>query len=221
MPSPTITAGSQSQTDNFGWATQVPTSQILFSRTGINRLVINFLPDTGDDGFAPGDRFRFRAIVRSGFPPGGSIIDGDGIGAIGARVAIEFDYAGNPVPEVAIDRLVDTTHSGNNCPFNPSVQNDALGNPHLVVHPTGLFDLPCPTTSAPNNNGQAFIELLPPAVSQFAVRSQAKILVPSVIKQVCGVPLGPWAIRAKATAGYDFATGDPKLVHVDQFICTP
>lgn len=170
-------------------------------------------------GLAPGERIRFGADVLEG----NSSVDGTELAAVTEiRVYFATGNVQNPVPE--IDYLQqDFTNSAVGPCRNRSLARapvlDALGQLHVVGHEIPIIDLPCPANSG-KNNGQSWVQVggggsaLP-----FAVRAQATIGVPSVIKQICGFDLGPWGVSAKSTAYYDCETSDPKLIRVDVWEC--
>lgn len=209
------------QLDNlFAPHSPIDAADIQFTRTGTTGNVLEITFDTAEafDGMAPGDRFRFGAqVVENG---SGNQVDGDGVGGV-TEVRVYFSVGGDAEP-VVYGTLFDNADKGGNCNQNASIVQDELGRDHLVVHPTGIMDLPCPPAAAATNNAQSFIQLLGTATPRYhAVRAQASIKVPSVVSSISGFPLGPWEVRAKATAYYDCEVGDPKLIRVDEFLCTP
>ncbi|MEX0794179.1 MAG: pilus assembly protein TadG-related protein [Pirellulaceae bacterium] len=229
-PQPKVQDGDEnSQPDNFGWAStppstdpqsQPPTDQITFSQTTGTTEVLSvfFSPDpmNVDDGFAPGDRFRFGARVRR--QQGNAELSGDDLGNIPARITVYYSLSGNPLPAVS-GFLFNNSASSNQCVSNNIVIDD-LGYEHVVVHPDGILDLPCPPTSAANNNGQSYGTISQTGGSTpFAVRAQANIRVPSVMQAIAGVPLGPFSVSAEGTAMYQCNVQDPRLIRVDQFLC--
>ena len=199
------------------------TGQIQFSYPGPGKLQIDFFADTNpvgglDDGFAPGDRFRFGHNVDN-VSSGNGHNDGDGIGQDGTTVTIFFSIGGFPVPPVTgvMGTFVDNDDRKNDCPNTASVSPET-GT--LIVHPSGTPDLPCPPTAGNNNNGQSYVLVNAIGAGKFGVRAQA--IIP-VVPLNLGF-LGPlvqldYCVQAKATAEYDCATGRIKLVRIDEFIC--
>ncbi|MBI1246461.1 hypothetical protein GC197_01295 [bacterium] len=173
----------------------------------------------------PGERFRFGAEVHEG-SENGNQVDGDGVAQV---VEIRIYYSNNTVVKgVLID---DHTKSANG-PCRKRAEDrdaagpvtDARGVVHIEPHELPIQDLPCPADSGDNGqgNGQSWglIGGSTGPVNYYAVRAQATIGVPSVVKQICGFNLGPWGVSAKATAYYDCLNQDPKLIRVDVFRCT-
>ena len=123
--------------DIFGFSD--PQAQIVFSPTSgmPSSLTITFLPDPGtggDQGFEPGDRFRFGAFV-DGVSKGTGGDDGDGIGQDDVQVTVVFALGGVPLPPVT-GTFFDNKETSNDC------------YPEPPVHPTRIPDLPCPPSSA-------------------------------------------------------------------------
>jgi len=215
--------GPSAQLDNQGWNSLVPNSQVSFQRVTPSRLRIDFSADGSDDGFAPGDRFRFRARVQTGLTAL-SVLDADDLGAAGAQITVFYSIAGQNLPVPTVAQLQDTSDfTLVDClQRNPTEVFDELNQRHLVVHPSEHLDLPCPLGVVPSQNEQSYVEILDTTqITQFAVRSQAEVNVPSVIKSLCGVSLGPWQVRAKATAYFDLDDDEPRLIRVDEFLCGP
>ncbi|MEE8452964.1 MAG: Tad domain-containing protein [Thermoguttaceae bacterium] len=186
-----------------------PSAQIVFSPTSgmPSALTIFFLPDPGlggDLGFEPGDRFRFGAFV-DGVSKGTGGDDGDGIGQDDVEVTVVFALGGVPLPPVS-GTFFDNKERSNDC------------YPEHPVHPTEIPDLPCPPSSAPNNNGQSYVGVAGAARS-YAVRAQSTAAVNSLFCQLCGVTFGPFSVSAKSTAVYDCAIRRPRLIRIDEFIC--
>ncbi len=186
-----------------------PPVQITFSpTTGMpSVLTITFGPDPapgGDAGFEPGDRFRFGALV-DGVSKGTGGDDGDGIGQDDVVVTVVFAIGGVPLPPVS-GIFFDNRDRSNDCfPDHP-------------VHPTEIPDLPCPPSSAPNNNGQSYVGIQGVGRA-YAVRAQATAEVNSLFCRLCGITIGPFAVSAKSTAIYDCAERRPRLVRIETFIC--
>ncbi len=202
------------QPDIEGFAN--PAAQIAFSIGGPGNsvLTITFSPFGGDDGFAPCDRFRFGVLVANVATlnqTGDDNNDGDGIGADTVGVKVYFNSG-----EIAEGNFTDTIDRKNECCDPPTI-DPACGS--LVVHPTGIPDLPCPPGSAPGNNGQSYVLLQGGSGRRFAVRAQAVVRVPSLFTAIGGDHCGPYCISARATAVYDCEDRRPSLVRVDRYLC--
>lgn len=201
------------QPDIFGFTD--PANQILFSpTTGFSStLTINFVADPigGDLGFEPGDRFRF-GVVMDGVSSGGGSDDGDGVGRDGVQATIFF----NNGQTVTVTFFDNNTEGSNDC-IDPALIDPVTGT--LVVHPSMIPDLPCPPSSANNNNGQSFATTFGAGNRPFGVRAQATIQVKSLWTQICGIPLGPYNISAKTDAVYDCQERTPRLIKITEFIC--
>lgn len=195
------------QTDVFGFTD--PANQVQFVPTAGTSptLTINFFPDpnSGDLGFEPGDRIRFGART-AGVSNGSGQDDGDGIGRDGVRVTVVFAINGTPLPPVT-GVFFDNTETSNDC------------SPTCPVHPSGIPDLPCPPASSPNNNGQSYVEIGGGVGTEYAVRAQAVMEVPSPICRVFGLNMPAYRITAFTIAAYSCAEGRPRLVRVDRYIC--
>ena len=218
-PQPAVQDSSMnSQPDLVGFTD--PANQIAFSYPSPGVLRIDFTADTDpsggtDDGFAPGDRFRFGQDV-TGVSSGSGANDGDGIGRDRTRVTVYFSLGGSPLPPVQ-GTMVDNTERSNDA-LNPAQISPITGT--LIVHPARVPDLPAPPTSAPNNNGQSYLLLNGGGTNRkFGVRAQA--IVP--LTPLGGHPfvgsITNYCVQAKATAMYDCTTGRVQLVRIDQFIC--
>jgi len=131
--------------------------------------------------------------------------DGDGIGRDDVEVTVVFALGGVPLPPVS-GTFFDNKETSNDC------------YAEHPVHPTEIPDLPCPPSSAPNNNGQSYVGVAGAARS-YAVRAQATAAVNSLFCQLCGVTFGPFSVSAKSTAVYDYAIRRPRLIRIDEFIC--
>lgn len=195
--------------------------QIEFSYPAAGKLQIDFSADNDasggtDDGFAPGDRLRFGQDVTS-VSKGNSQNDGDGIGVDRATVTIFFSIAGVPQPPLSGARgtFIDNTESKNDCldPREISLQTGTF-----IVHPALVPDLPCPATSAANNNGQSYVLVNAVGGGKFGVRAQAILPVQPLNLGFLGT-LTEYCVQAKASAEYDCTTGRVKLVRIDTFIC--
>ncbi|MGB9688520.1 TadE family protein [Thermogutta sp.] len=187
-----------------------PASQIVFSPTsGLSpTLTINFYPDpiSGDLGFEPGDRLRFGART-AGVSQGSGQDDGDGIGRDAVKVTVVFAINGNPLPPVSAT-FYDNTESSNDCQAT------------CPVHPSGIEDLPCPPASAPNNNGQSYALLSGGnGDSQFAVRAQAVLAVPSPICSLFGLKMPRYRVSAHTIAVYQCGSKEIRLQRVDEYKC--
>jgi hypothetical protein len=204
-----------SQPDLVGFPN--PAAQIVFTPTGglSPTLTIDFLPFGGDDGFAPGDRFRFGALT-TGVGQGNTQDDGDGIGHDGTQVTVFFELGGIPLPPVTGTFVDNDTEGSNDCLCPPQVE-PCDGS--LIVHPSLIPNLPCPPASANNNNGQSYVLISGGGNRKFGVRAQS--IFP--IQPLGGFPfvgaLTKYCVQAKATAEYDCITRRPRLIRIDTFIC--
>jgi Putative Flp pilus-assembly TadE/G-like len=220
LPQPAVRDNNgNSQPDLVGFTD--PPAQIAFSYPSAGRLQIDFLPDLDpnggtDDGFAPGDRFRFGQDVID-VSSGNSTNDGDGIGSDGASVTVFFSLGGVPLPPLSgvVGTFVDHTDT-NNPPMTAIVS--PITNT-LIVNPALVPDLPPPPANAANNNGQSYVLLSSLGNGKFGVRAQASVPVqPLGFKPFLG-NITQYCIQAKATAVYDCATQRVKLIRIDKFIC--
>jgi Flp pilus assembly protein TadG len=219
-PQPAVIDNSgNSQPDLVGFTD--PTGQIIFSYPTAGQLQIDFLADINppavDDGFAPGDRFRFgqdTTDVRSG----NSQNDGDAIGRVGTTVAVFFSLGGIPLPPLTgvVGTFVDNTERKNDS-LDPAIISPLTGT--LILHPALVPDLPSPPTSSATNDGQSYVLINSTGSGKFGVRAQA--IVP--ITPLGGMPfvgtLAPQCVQAKATAEYDCLTRRVRLIRIDTFIC--
>jgi hypothetical protein len=218
-PQPAVTDGVSSQPDLLGFTD--PTAQIQFSYPSAGQVQIDFLPDSNpaggvDDGFAPGDRFRFGQDVTN-VSSGNGKNDGDGIGQDRTSVTIFFSLGGAPLPPVTgnIGVMVDNTETNN--PPMSAIISPTTGT--LIVNPALVPDLPPPATSAANNNGQSYVLVNSIGNGKFGVRAQAMVPVqPLGFKPFLG-NITEYCIQAKATAVYDCATQRVRLIRIDTFIC--
>ncbi len=225
----TPNTGLYSQPDLEGFPN--PQEQILFTPTvgSISpTLTIDFFPDPdGDDlGFEPGDRFRFGARVDN-VSKGIGNNDGDGIGLDGATVTVFFSIGDKELPPVS-GVFFDNDHAFNDSPLEATVE-PLSGS--LIVHETGIADLPQPDSSAggggnndKNNNGQSFVLLQGSGTNAFAVRAQARVQVNSPLCYFFGLLAGDsgrewFTVTAKTTAIYDCTERRPELVRIEKFIC--
>ena len=197
--------------------------QIAFSYPAAGVLQIDFSADVNpvggtDDGFAPGDRFRFGQDVDD-VSKGTGNNDGDGIGQDQVTVTVFFSIGGIPQPPLTgvVGTFLDNTESSNDC-LDPRLISLETGT--FIVHPALVPDLPCPPTSAPNNNGQSYVLLNATGSGKFGVRAQAIIPVEPLNLGFLGpIVQLKYCVQAKATAEYDCTTGRVKLVRIDEFIC--
>jgi Flp pilus assembly protein TadG len=225
-PQPAVhDSSANSQPDVVGFtdldlSTPPAFGQVLFSYPSAGKLQIDFSADVNppaiDDGFAPGDRIRFGQNV-DGVSSGSGNNDGDGIGRDGTTVTVFFSLGGVPLPPLTgvVGRFVDNTESSNDC-IDPRLLSLETGT--FIVHPALVPDLPCPPTSAANNNGQSYVLLNANGSGKFGVRAQAISPVQPLGLRFLG-NLTQYCVQAKATAEYDCLTGRVKLVRVDTFIC--
>jgi hypothetical protein len=221
-PQPAVQDGSgNSQPDLVGFTD--PLAEILFSYPSTGKLQIDFLPDldplggTDPNGFAPGDRFRFGQDVID-VSKGSGANDGDGIGRDGATVTVFFSLGGIPLPPLTgvVGTFLDNTDSKNDC-LDPAIVSPLTGT--LIVHPALIPDLPCPATSASNNNGQSYVLINSTGSGKFGVRAQAIVPVqPLGFGSFLGT-IAEYCVQAKTTAEYDCATRRVTLIRVDTFIC--
>jgi len=209
-------SGLREQPDIAGFNN--PSAQISFvPSTGTpSQVTINFSPDGPDQGFEPGDRFRFAAETSNLGVQGG-----DSIGLIGAQVSVVFNLGGTLA--TVGDTYLDTDHDKALCVDQP---DDPLTG-SLVVHPTGLPDLPCPSGNS-GNNGQSLVFVQDPysgggggggSGDPFGVRAQATVDVNTICGSLLGGLLSPFSVSARTTAIYDCTTNEVRLIRVEQFIC--
>lgn len=204
---------------NLDMTPPVTFGQIQFSYPAAGQLQIDFSADgLNDDGFAPGDRFRFGHDVED-VSQGSGADDGDGIGRDETTVKIFFSIGGIPQPPLTgvVGTFVDKTERHQDC-LNVALVSPETGT--LIVHPALVPDLPCPVTSSANNNGQSYVLVNATGGGKFGVRAQAIIPVQPLNLGFLGpvVQLN-YCVQAKATAEYDCATGRIRLVRIDTFVC--
>jgi Flp pilus assembly protein TadG len=214
-------SGNQ-QNDTFGFnmaqINSPANTQIQRTILGANNEILRFdfradpTNPLGDRGFSPGDRFRFGINVAN-VSSGSGNNDADGIGRDGTTVTVTFSINGVPQPPVSA-QFGDNTDSSNDC-LNPA-NVDPITN-RLVVHPSLISDLPCPATSAPNNNGQSYVLLRSSGGGRFAVRAQAIMPVRQFNFPLLG-NVTTHCVQAKVTAEYDLATGKTRLIRPDLFL---
>jgi hypothetical protein len=193
-----------------------PANQITFSFPNPWVLRIDFSEDNDpsggtDDGFGPCDRFRF-GITLDGVGSGNASDDGDSLGADGVGILVVF----NDGTEVE-GNYNDTTERQSDCCPDPLPSDADCGS--LVVHPAQIPDLPCPSSSAANNNGQSYVLVGGGGQRPFAVRVQAIVPVnvfwPKILNCSCAFNYASGCV----TAVYDCTTQRPRLISVDRFIC--
>jgi hypothetical protein len=109
----------------------------------------------------------------------------------------------------------DNTDKSNDC--TPATADPECGS--LIVHPSGIPDLPCPPASAAKNNGQSYVLIRGSGGRAFGVRAQAYAPVPGCIGRLFGIGCSTHCVQACVTAMYDCETRRPRLVRVDRFIC--
>jgi Putative Flp pilus-assembly TadE/G-like len=220
-PQPAVHDNSaNSQPDLVGFSD--PANQIVFSYPAVGQLQIDFPPDLNpmgglDDGFAPGDRLRFGQNVDN-VSHGSGHNDGDGIGRDGTKVTVFFSLGGIPLPPLTgiVGTFVDNTERDNDC-FDPRLISPVTGT--FIVNSSGVPDLPCPFSSAPNNNGQSYALIDSTGSGKFGVRAQAMVPVQALVGSSFLGTISQYCIQAKATAEYDCTTNRVKLIRVDTFIC--
>ena len=224
------------------WPSPGQSPQIVFSpTTGIATvLTISFHShDDGtnsDAGFSPGDRFRFGTDVERRNQGGGwATADADDIGDVGAKITVFFKDSNDvPWPSAAgiTGTFIDTGYSRNDCGGQWELEdlgNGNFGNYHLIVHPIASLtpgstpliarDLPCPLTSAANNDNQSIVMALGVGVGggNHVVRAQATDKVPSLIAGFMGINFGgPFTVSASTTAMYDCELRRPRLIRVEK-----
>jgi len=174
-------------------------------------LTFQFL-DVAVRGFEPCDRFRFGVTVLED----NHQASGDDIGFYQVKVRVLFNTGGT-----ATGVFFDNTDRKNDCecfgvdPFCPN---------SIIISPPGghmLPNLPPPSTSAPDNNGQSYAVVGGGAGRPFAVRAQASATVPGLICRFCGINFGPFQVHVETTARYNCETRRPELVRVrcENVIC--
>ena len=217
-PRAVVDGAQNSQPDISGFSD--PAAQIAFTpSTGTSpTLTIDFGPDPsgGDLGFEPCDRFRFGART-SGVSKGSGGDDGDGIGRDDVQVTIFFTLGGFPLPPVTAT-FFDNEETSNDCEKGVAPTEPECGS--MIVHPAKIPDLPCPPSSAPKNNGQSYATIQGGG-NAFGVIGQKTLAMEGLICQFCGIPIGPYSVSAKTIAMYDCLERRPRLVRVEEIICTP
>ncbi len=226
-----------SQPDNFGWYNTPPSEsscgrpskQIRFGftkpspSTGKPRmLVIEFQGHKSDEGFSPGDRFRFGAGVRVRKKNSQHFrtANGDDIGMLGAKVTVQMQSDGRDLPLIK-GCMNDSGGRRRDC-LDGRYITDPLGYKHLVVHPHRIADLPCPPGGSTHGhkNGQSRV-LMGHRFRPYAVRAQATVKVSSLSCLFGDAVFGPYKVTACATAMYDCRSNRPRLIRVrpENFKC--
>lgn len=119
-----------------------------------------------------------------------------------------------------IHAMIDNSDDGGNC-VDQAVTVE-LGFNHCVEHPELIPDLPWPPIASVGLNVQSYLcTSIAGTPQHFAVRAQASIQVSSIVRTICGIPLGPWGVSTKSTAYYYCTTGDTKSIRVDLFQSAP
>jgi len=216
------------QLDTFGLdATPLNNPQIQFTPTAppdvtltSRTLTIDFsaIPG-GDDGFAPGDHFRFGVATT-----GDTGHNADGPGEKGVTATIYIDDGGVPLPPVTLT-FADTSEDPDDC-FDPALYGTPpvpvpplplLYNGDLIVNPSGIPNLPCPPSGngGPHNH-QSYAYSVP---GGYMVRAQKTLPIAPICTSLFGFGMGPTTVTARTTAVWDGDNNQSKLIRVDQFIC--
>jgi Putative Flp pilus-assembly TadE/G-like len=216
--SQTCNQQTYSQPDNVGFTD--PATQIVFTpTTGLSpTLTIDFFPDLNpiggtDDGFAPGDRFRFGALTRD-VSSGNGQDNGDGIGRDGVGVTVFFNDG-----SFSSGVFIDNNTGGSNDCYCPPLIDPCDGISFIVNNPLNIPNLPCPPSSANNNNGQSYALIGGGGNLKFGVRAQSILPVQTLGGVPFVGPLSEYCAKAKSTAVYDCITRRPRLIRIDTFIC--
>ncbi len=127
---------------------------------------------------------------------------------------------------VSFNRLKPTPPKGDNN------DGDAFGRLHVPVEVTFYNSTTHATVTASGvfvdvdengdgdfDDGRSEVWIFGPGAGQPAVRAQAIVPVRSLFCRFCGIDFGPYYVSVKTTAMYDCATGRPRLIWVDRFIC--
>jgi hypothetical protein len=189
--------------------------QTEFTNLGSGKLQIDFFAKNEDDGFEPGDRFRFGYDVDD-VSSGNGHNDGDGIGRDGVTVTIYFSVNGNDLPPVT-GKYFDNTERLSDA-LDTAVFNTTTSSYAVTPSDSPIPDLPAPATSSPGNNGQSYVLVNAGPQNKFAVRAQTMMSVRSFGSVFLG-DIANYCVQAKATAVYDCLTRRVRLVRVDEFIC--
>ncbi len=227
-----LTPGAQYGDDGMGGRLECVAVGVPAGNLSGKILAIDFCnPDVmvGCDTFEAGDHIRFGATVTNA---GVGNFDGDDIGDMNAEVTICYSDG-----SFQQGTFTDTTDNPNGGALNcsnvtfaswgecfPGGLNGSTGRHGMSV--AGLApDQPVPPGSAANNNGQSLVSFNSAAGSTgigFAVRAQATYVVPSICRNIFGIPIGPFNVTAKADAIYDCTTRRPRLYHLDnnEFNCS-
>jgi len=218
--------GAPFQQDNDGFAVlanNMLSGQIVASYPSTQVLRLNFSAGGLDDGFAPGDRFRFAQAVKANV--GGAQRDGDDVGGNGttggATITIYFNNG-----DIVSKQLRDTMDTGQVVPIFPDVIPiiSPITGSYIVSpaeYPPGIPDLPQAPTAAANNNGQSYVRFTGGAgasTEYFGVRAQATISVPSLFGSYLGALYSLHNVTVDTTAIYDCDDGRTRLVRVDNYL---
>ena len=102
--------------------------------------------------------------------------------------------------------------------INPAEIDPLSGS--LIVNPQGIPDLPCPASSAPNNNGQSFARTFGSgAEDEFAVHAVGSVIVPGICQNIFGLMNVEFSVSARTTALYNCTDKQPRLIRIDELIC--
>jgi hypothetical protein len=173
----------------------------------------------GDDGFAPGDHFRFGVKTT-----GDKGHNADGPGEKGVTATIYISDAGVPLAPITLT-FVDTSEDPDDCydpalygsPPTPVPPLPLLYNGDLIVNPSGIPNLPCPPSgSGTPHNHQSYAYSV---AGGYAVRAQKTIPITPICASLFGFSAGPTTVMAHTTAVWDGDNKQSKLIRVDQFIC--
>lgn len=214
-PRAVVDGDQNSQPDIQGFSD--PQAQISFTPdVGTSpTLTIDFGPSGDDPGFEPCDRFRFGART-NGVSKGGGGDEGDGMGRDDVQVTVYFIQGGTRLPPVTAT-FYDNTETSNDCARKAELDPECGS---MIVHPADIPNLPCPPASAPKNNGQSYA-MIQGGGNAFGVIAQKTTEVEGLICQFCGVPIGPFSVSARTIAMFDCIEQRPRLVRVEEVICTP
>lgn len=208
IPPHAVHDSSSAQPDIVGFSN--PGAQIQFVVAPAHFLTINFSADGGnDDGFAPGDRFRFGLGAEDG-----GTLSGDEIGDLDVGVTVYFNN-GN----ISTGIFGDTNERKNQC-HDPRLIDPVTGT-FVVISPTNIPDVPCPPNSSVVKNGQSYVLISPTSTQKFGVHAQAIVSVNSLFLSTFGADFGTYRISCGTTALHDCQTDTTRLVRIDQFICGP
>jgi hypothetical protein len=192
-------------------------------------LAIEFPNNNADpqERFDITDRIRFGALVTDTI--GNGQLDADAVGSVMTEITICYTDGISTFSCTGV--FADTTHRSNECAqcaglaswgVNVQPPPGSSTNQGLIIHPTGIPDIPCAPGSSANNNGQALGNVTlgncfgPGGGSglAFAVRAQATYPVPSIAQELFGLPIGPFTVTARADALLDCSVPGPQLYHL-------